>query len=202
MKKIIFIFLFIVLYPKHNNLYKNKNNVVGNIYIPNTNINYKIYQTKDNAYYLNHKNNKKDKHGSIFLDYRNKINDKKLLIYGHNSKYSNNIYFKELEKYKDYNYYKDNKYIDLVINNKKRLYKIFSINIIPKDNYHHTKIIFSDNEFIEHINYLKNNSIYNTHEKVLKNDYIITIQTCNYNPDNTYLLINAKRVDNDEKISI
>ena len=202
MKKIIFIFLFIILYPKNNHLYNKQNNVVGNIYIPDTTINYKIYQTKDNKYYLNHKDNKKNKYGSIFLDYRNKLNDKKLIIYDNNSKNIKNIYFKELENYKDYNFYKNNKYINITINNNNYLYKIFSINIIPKDNYYHTKIKFSDNEFLEHINYLKNNSIYNTHEKVLKKDYIITIQTCNYNPDNTYLLINAKRVDNNEKISV
>ena len=59
--------------------------IIGSIKIIGTNIDNVIVQGNDNDYYMNRDEFKKySKVGSIFLDYRNQIGDKKLLIYKQN----------------------------------------------------------------------------------------------------------------------
>ena len=169
-------------------------NIVGKIKINGTKINYPIVQGKDNDYYLNHSpENKKDAKGSIFLDYRNNLEDRKLLIYGHNSKTLKNIaLFHDLEKYIDYSFYKNHKYIELYIDDNKNEYEIFSVMIVKGNK--HTKLSFNDKEFIKHIDWMKRESIYNTKVNVGMTDQILTLQTCYYKPANSFLLINAKKI--------
>ena len=65
--------------------YNNKD-IIGYLKIDNI-LNTPVLQGNDNYYYLNHNINKEiDKKGSVFLDYRNNISDKKLIIYGHSGK--------------------------------------------------------------------------------------------------------------------
>lgn len=206
MKKIIFIFLFLStsIFNHEINTYKitadtkkqspkESQDIVGRIKIENTNINYDLVQTTDNEYYLNHNPKKQeDPKGSIFIDYRNNLTDQKLLIYGHNSKYDT-APFKELENYLDYNYLLNNNKILITLKNKTYLYKIFSIMTVEMGDYRHTKINFTNNEYQEHLTWLKNNSIYDIPISVTTTDKIITIQTCYYHPNNSYLLINIKR---------
>jgi len=92
----------------------NNNEVVGVISILNTDYEKAIMQHNDNDYYLNHLENKKSHYmGSIYLDFRiNIINDKKLLIYGHNSK-NITMPFKILENYYNKSYYQDHQYIKI-----------------------------------------------------------------------------------------
>ena len=137
--------------------------------------------------------NQWDKNGAIFLDYRNEQNDKKLLIYGHNSK-EKTAPFKELEKYLDKNFFTENPYIELTFQDQSYIYQIFSIMIVKEDEYRHTKLSFQKNEYEEHLSWLKENSIYNTNINLTKKDRILILQTCYYEPENSYLLVNAKGV--------
>lgn len=208
MKKIIFIFLnfFLTIMVKdiiYTEPFKEESksftfsyDIIGKINIPGTNINTYITKTSNNTYYLNHNYKKeKDKLGSVFIDYRNNLDDKKLLIYGHNSNRLEKAPFKDLEKYKDHNFFSKHPYIYInIFNDKLHLYKIFSINITKEGDYRHTKINFKNNEYITYLKDLQKNSLYNTLVSVVEHDYTITLQTCNYDIKNSYLLINAKRV--------
>jgi len=197
MKKAIFIFLliFILFCPKKISSLKQEKyqqtDIIGYIEIPNTDINTPIVQSSDNVFYLDHNIQKQqDIKGSIFLDYRNNLSDQKLLIYGHNSK-NGDAPLKTLENYLDKNYYDDHPFIKLMIDDKTYDYKIFSI-IVTNTNVH-TKINFKAEEYIAHLNWLKNHSIYQINIPVYNNDFIITIQTCIFDPENHYLIISAKR---------
>ena len=93
--------------------YKN-NEVVGLLEIPNESYKAIVTQAKDNDSYLNHDAYKnKNRNGNPFLDYRVDINtDKKILIYGHNSRYVD-MPFKVLENYYDRDYFENHKYIKI-----------------------------------------------------------------------------------------
>lgn len=167
--------------------------IIGKITITNTKINYDIVKTTNNEYYLNHDSNKKEsKEGAIFMDYRNKPKDQKLLIYGHNSKDST-APFKELENYLNKDFYTSNPNISIDLNNESYIYQIFSVMIVPPGDYRHTKIKFTKEEYQSHLSWLKTSSLYNTGIDVSNTDNILTLQTCYYQPKNSYLLINAKR---------
>lgn len=208
MKKIVFIF-FILFTCISLNLIINQNNsktvptskkkqeintdIKGKIKIKNTTINSYILQSTNNEYYLNHNEKKEfDRKGSIFLDYRNHLNDKKLLIYGHNSQ-QGTAPLKELENYLEKDYYDKNKEIIVTLNNKIYKYQIFSVIITKVGDNTHTKLNFNKKEYQYHLSWIVKNSLYKTGIIPSTKDHILMIQTCYYHPKNSYLLISAKR---------
>lgn len=169
--------------------------IVGNIKIDGTNINQKLLQGDDNDYYLKHnKEKQEDINGSIFIDYRNNFDDKKILIYGHNGRVLKTVPFHDLEKFISPDFLKVNNNIEIVLNGNLSNYKIFSVMIVlPGDNTH-MKLKFSDDTWAQHLSWLKTNSIYDTMVDVNINDRIIVLQTCYYNPENSYLIVSAKKI--------
>ena len=90
---------------------KINSDVIGWIKIDGTNIDYPVMQNGD--FYL-HKNIYKNysSHGTPYLaQYCNLITSDNLIIYGHHMK--DNSMFAQLENYKNYNFYKNHKYIKL-----------------------------------------------------------------------------------------
>lgn len=175
--------------------YQNHNNdIVGSIRIIGTNISQQIVQGDDNEFYLNHNVEKaEDINGSVFIDYRNDFDDRKILIYGHNARYLETVPFHELEKFTDEYFLKENNSIELELNGEKSTWKIFSV-MITKDKKKHMKIEFDDLEWEEQLLWLKNESLYDTKFDINKSDRIIMLQTCYYDPADSYLLISAKKV--------
>lgn len=144
-----------------------------------------VVKTTDNKYYLNHDLYKKeDITGSIFMDYRNKtFNDKKIIIYGHNS-YSEDLPFTKLIKYNSYEYTKEHDEIYLYTGKEKLTYKIFSVYVENKDFDYVNFNEFNGLSWVEHLQKLKNKSLYDTGVSVSESDKIIILQTCSH--DNNY----------------
>lgn len=170
-------------------------NVIGSIYIDGTSISNEILKGSDNEYYLRHtKDGKYDIMGSVFMDYRNNLEDRKLLIYGHNARSLKGAPFHDLELYVDKSFFNNHQYIDLTLNNESIKWQIFSVMIVPKTSNVHMKINFNDVEYLEHLNWMKNNSLYDTGVEVSIMNKIITLQTCYYDGGDSLLIINAKKV--------
>ena len=205
MRKIIFIFFVyfsLFLLPKSEGSLELRKldattsysgEMIGRITIPNTRINYSIVQHSDNDYYLNHNPYfEEDKMGSIFLDYRNHLNDRKLLIYGHNS-CDGDALFKDLGRYLDYNFYEEHRDIWIEIMGEHFLYRVFSVVIAEDGDYRHTKVqFFTDEDYYRHLDYLEQESIYQGDSFYIED--MIMLQTCNCNPEGSFLLINARRI--------
>lgn len=179
----------------------NNDDVVGEFSILNTEYKKALMQNKkNNDYYLNHTENGSSSFmGSIYLDFRVSIDDSnKLLIYGHNSEYVD-MPFKILEKYYDYNFYKEHQYIKIITPNKTRLYKIYAV-LVETSDFSYMKTDFNDeNEWFLHIKSFKDKSMYDTFEEVNESDNILIMQTCsthsNYKKyDKKFMLVVAKEV--------
>ena len=95
------------------NAYSN-DDIVGKIRIDGTFLDEVIVQGNDNSYYLSHDNYKNyNIAGSLFVDSRvNLDDDKKILIYGHNSPKGDRP-FSVLEEYYDYEYFKEHPIVEL-----------------------------------------------------------------------------------------
>lgn len=79
--------------------------IVAWIQIPGIGVDYPVVQGKDNEHYLHYTfDGKANKAGSIFLDYRNRVDfaDSKVILYGHNMK--DGSMFSNLKKYQDENF--------------------------------------------------------------------------------------------------
>ncbi len=94
--------------PEYEQIYAENPDLVGWLEIEDTVINYPVLQSdteEDSQYYLTHSfAKKKDKNGSLFMDYRNDFVDRdtNIIIYGHNMK--NGSMFGSLKKYLEKGY--------------------------------------------------------------------------------------------------
>ena len=161
--------------------------------IVNTNIKIPIAQGTDNSYYLNHSlTGKEDKVGTPFLDYRNHLDDQKLLIYGHNSK-TIDTPFHILEQYTNPSFLREHPSFILRGEGAIYHYQIFSVLVVTND-FQHMKLEMNHEEYKRHLDWFQKNSMYNTLVNVYDNDDILVLQTCYYSPKDSYLLIVSKKV--------
>lgn len=158
--------------------------IVGYIEVDNTNISYPVVKSSDNSYYLNHSYKKeKNNIGSIFLDYRNDLDNlsKNNIIYGHGR--LDNTMFGSLNNLLDSSNLdsKESYYITLSTPNSIMTFKIFSVYTIPKEGYY-IKTYFSSNKYFkEFLETIMKRSIYNFNTDVNTSDKILTLSTCKDN---------------------
>ena len=173
----------------------NNNDIIAYIEIPDV-LGTIVMQSEDNDYYLNHDvNHNYDIKGSIILDYRNKIDDRKLLLYGHSGK-EQDLPFLPLKNYTDKSYYDLHDTIYLYTPEGKKTYKIFSAYIEDNDYDYVNLNNFNGLTYYEHINKLKSKSLYDTGITLKENDKIIILQTCSTNniDAHKYYLIIGKEI--------
>lgn len=189
----------ISLSDKYNEYRKSYGNddIIGSLRIDSVSIDTLLVQTTDNNYYLNHLLNKKiDVTGSVFVDCNSDIErGYQINIYGHNS----DIYdvpFKNLEKFLDKEFfYNSDKKVTIETLNGVLNFEIFSTKIVDV-NIEHTELIFDNYvQWMEHINVLRSDSLYDTFVEVGSNDQILVLQTCLYDTNlGKYLIILGRKV--------
>ena len=178
----------------YRSLYNN-DEIIGNIKIDNY-IDTLFVKGIDNSFYLEHDLYKNDYLlGSVFMDYRTNLLDKKIIIYGHTFKYYETE-FGMLEKYLDYDFFENNKYIKINTDNYYLLYEIFSV-YLTKDDYEYFDLGISD--YNRHFNNLKNNSMFETNVEVTEEDNVLILQTCSNDYKDYFIIICAKRIEKRKK---
>lgn len=178
---------------KYQDMFSN-DDIIGELSINNTDLKVPIVKGKDNDYYLKRLLNKQvNSLGSVFMDYRNNTSDRKIIIYGHNS---HNVYteFHILEKYLNSSYYSNHSIITFKDINYTYTYQIFSVYKTNK-NYKHVNLNFTSEEYSEHVKWLKNNSLYDTHVPVDDDSQIIVLQTCDISNDGEYIIVVGKKIN-------
>lgn len=156
----------------------NNDEIVGVLEIPDV-FKTVIVKHNDNEFYLNHDISKKSSElGSVFMDYRNSLGDKKILIYGHNSTRGNKLPFVYLDKYVKKSYYQKHPYF-YFYSDKRYIYDIFSVYVEDEDFDYVNLDNYNGLSYLEHINKLKNKSIYDTGINLSDDSKIMILQTCN-----------------------
>lgn len=172
----------------------NNNDIIGRLETPNL-FNILIVKGADNDYYLHNSIDKRqDPRGSEFLDYRLTPTSQHINIYGHNSiDKSVGIPFIKLERFLDRNFFDNNPYIIFQYDGGKNIYKILAIKEIT-DDFEHMNFNVPKENFVEHIDNLKKNSLYTRDLEYDENSQIIVLQTC-ADRDNTYYIITGIKIN-------
>lgn len=177
--------------------YYHNDDIIARLEIPNQ-LNIFITRANDNDYYLRRSIDKKSSNvGTEFMDYRTDPSSKQINIYGHNSQRLD-IPFHKIQSYIDEDFYKENPYIILQDDEGKSLYQVFSIKKVITD-YEHMNIEFSDDEWVNHLERLKQNSIHQTDVTFDENSKILVLQTCTNQDDNSYYILSAIQIQRSEK---
>jgi sortase B len=187
---------------EYKNLVNKNKKLIGWLKIDDTNIDYPVMQTSDNEYYLEHNLNQEyDKNGSIFMDKDCDVlkPSTNLIIYGHHMK--SGKMFGELDKYSDFQYYQDHRYIDFDTIYEKGIYEVMYV--FRSRVYSEQEVVFkyyqfidaqSEVEFNSNMNEMASVSLYDTGVTASYGDRLLTLSTCDYQEKNGRFVVVAKKV--------
>ena len=150
--------------------------------IPGTNVDYPVVQTDNPDYYLNHTfSGKSSVVGTLFsladADYA--APGRNIAIYGHHLRSSGEKMFTSLMRYKNPDFYEDNKTVMLDSLYRHREYTIFAVMNMKVGDWEPSRTTFSgDAAFMAFVNRAKLESLYDTGVEVGADDHILTLITC------------------------
>ena len=147
---------------KYADLYLTNSDIIGWIKIEDTKVDYPVMQTKDDPEFYLHRGFSKEYTGSgvPFMDASSDIfiPTSNFLIYGHHMK--NGTMFRDIEKYNDYDFYKDHKtfQFDTIYKGGQGTYEVIAAGysqIYPKDStefkYYQYAGMTSQSDFNEYV---------------------------------------------------
>lgn len=189
---------------KLEELHNEYKDVIGYIYIPDTNISYPVVQGTDNDYYLNHTyKGESSARGSIYLDHKVDMSkpSTNILIYGHRNK--NGAMFDDVIKYESEAFYKEHKTIYFTTLDEDAEYEIIAA-FRGRRYYKSEKNVFryyyfidaqNEKEFNDYVSSAKKASMYDTGVTATYGDQLITLSTCAYHEENGRFAVVAKKVN-------
>ena len=150
--------------------------------IPGTNVDYPVVQTDDPDDYLNHTfSGKSSVVGTLFslADANYAAPGRNIAIYGHHLRSSGEKMFTSLMRYKNPDFYEDNKTVMLDSLYRHREYTIFAVMNMKVGDWEPSRTTFSgDAAFMAFVNRAKSESLYDTGVEVGADDHILTLITC------------------------
>ena len=150
--------------------------------IPGTNVDYPVVQTDDPDDYLNHTfSGKSSVVGTLFslADADYEAPGRNIAIYGHHLRSSGEKMFTSLMRYKNPDFYEDNKTIVLDSLYRRSEYTIFAVVNMKVGDWEPSRTMFSgDAAFMAFVNRAKSESLYDTGVEVGADDHILTLITC------------------------
>ena len=190
---------------KYSELYKQNPDIIGWINIEGTKVDYPVYQTEDNDYYVTHDMSRNEsRYGAIFADFNAQIspdgNSKNVVLYGHNM--IDDSMFGSLLEYNNLEYYREHPVIDFGTIYGEGEYKIFAVLITNANKEQDEGKVFnyrrnafsSDNGFLYWVENVKARSIINTDVDVIVEDEILTLSTCSYEFEEARTVIIARKI--------
>ncbi|WP_407927856.1 class B sortase [Gracilibacillus suaedae] len=154
------------------------------IKIDGTNVDYPILQAEDNQFYLNRNYlHQETRAGSLFLDYRNDLenNDLHTIVYGHNMR--DGSMFGQLDQFLDQDFYEDHPTFQY-----DSLYQSYDVEIfaayVTTTDFYYIETNFADTAaYRGFLNEITAKSQIETETTVTEDDQIITLSTCDYQLD-------------------
>lgn len=189
------------LLPEFKELYLLNNDIVGWIFIPDTQIDYPVMQTPDSPdYYLKRNFDKASSaRGCIYVREQCDVfaPSDNVTIYGHRMK--SGAMFGQLDKYFQYDFYDSHRYIYFDTLKELHTYEILAVFLTTASQgegfaYHMFVDAQSEEEFTDYVNTCKRLSFYDTGVEAAYGDSLITLSTCEYSQPNGRLVVVAKRI--------
>lgn len=154
-------------------------------------------QTTDNEKYLNYAwNLEQSSHGSVYLDYRNKLEDQNLIFYGHYVYADESLIFGPLHELTNQEKYEANKNITLRLENEERHYVVTNVYYyeMNSDTLKYYEPNYDEAFFEIYMKAVKEKQFYETGEELSFEDHWITLQTCVRNRNDLRLIVLAKEI--------
>ena len=201
------------MFLKFEALMEQNSDVCGWLSIDGTKIDYPVYQTDNNDFYVTHDMNKEtSRYGAIFADCNATIQKNKqsqnIVLYGHNM--IDGSMFGGILDYTKLNFYKQNPLIDFDTLYHSNTYKVFAVivtNVKEEDDngyvFNYMQNRFSSaNNFLNWAENVKVRSVIDTGVDVIGTDEVITLSTCSYQFDDARTVVFARKVREGESMHV
>lgn len=198
---------------KFEALYKQNSDIRGWLCIDGTKVDYPVYQTNDNDFYVTHDMSKNEsRYGAIFADCNATIKKNKhsqnIVLYGHNM--IDKSMFGGILDYTKLSFYKENPLIDFDTIYNDGTYKVFAVIITNVKKEHDNGYVFnymqnrfvSENNFLNWAENVKVRSIIDTGVDINGTDEVITLSTCSYEFDDARTVVFARKVRQGESMHV
>lgn len=202
--------------PAFTDIRKTNKDVVGQIYLAGTKLNYWVTQTTNNTYYLNHNINKASNgYGTPFVDFRAKITPSyqstNITIYGHSDD-ANDTYLSAIKKYKDLAFYQAHPTITFNTIYGNGTYKVIGLfleNVDQSNSFGYHNFVEANDSFntgkglAQYVQQVKGRSFLSIPVDVQDGDKLITLSTClsTSSKHSRYVLV-ARKVRPGESASV
>lgn len=174
--------------------------IIGWIYVPNTNIDYPIMQSDgdEDEYYLNTTfEGVSNRLGSIYIEKYNQkdFSDPVTVVYGHTFFDDTDAMFTELHYYEDETFFKENPYIYIYTPDQTIQYRVFCISVFDDRYILGNYAFYQDADFQKYLNELKSSdgALVDTTVDVTKDSTILTLSTCIQGQEENRFLVNATK---------
>lgn len=177
-----------------DSLIKKNPDIYSWIYIPNTNINYPVCRhASDDNFYLDHDIYGNYSYaGAIYSQFCNtrEFDDRVTVLYGHNM--ADGSMFADLHKFKDKNFFDENKYFYIYTENRKLTYEVVSAFVYDDRHIMNTFDFSDDKVFEDYLDMISNpRSVSSNAREGISldiDDKIVTLSTCLNSGDGRYLV--------------
>ncbi len=194
-------------YKRFDALYKMNKDIIGWVSIDDTKIDYPVFQTDNNDFYIDHDMYKtENRYGAVFADYNATIttagNNRNVVLYGHNM--IDGSMFTQLLDYKNLEFYREHPIVAFDTIYGEAQYKVFAVYIVNADEkdddgyvFNYRRPAFQTSEaFNNFIAETRARSIIDTTEAVTlePTDELLTLSTCSYEFDNARTVVVARKL--------
>ena len=191
--------------PEYATVYEQNPDMVGWIYIADTQINYPVMQTPDDPnFYLKHSFDKSSSnHCCPYVNANCDISkpSDNLIIYGHRMK--DGSMFADLDKFTDKSFWENHRTIIFNTLTQRQTYEIIAVFKVATGTGFETEFKYysftdasSPEEFKNYISRAKSKALYDTGITAEYGDKLLTLATCEYSNRNGRLVVVAKKTDN------
>jgi len=173
---------------------------VGWIAIEGTGIDYPVVQADDNDFYLQRGyDGANNAAGSIFMDYRNAIDDnsehaskwRNTILYGHRMK--NGTMFAALKNYLDEHFFASHRLIEFDTLYGEMKWQVFAV-YVTDTSFDYIRTEFeNDFQYMAFLASLQKKSMYPADVELTPADEILTLSTCDYSVADARLVVHARR---------
>ncbi|WP_193768896.1 class B sortase [Metasolibacillus meyeri] len=174
-------------------LQKINSDIVGWLRLEGSQLDNPILQTDNNDFYLSHNYaGEKSRAGSVFMDYRNGVDARHTILYGHVMR--NGTMFGELAKFAEQQYAEAHSYFIYETPKVSYRLEVFAAYETTID-FYYIETEFTDASYAEFLQTIQQKSLIAMPVTVTTNDKIMTLSTCTTSPnDHERFVVHAKIV--------
>ena len=176
-------------------LFKQNEDCLGWISIPDTSVNYPIMYTPQQPEKYLHRNfeGEYSVSGVPFLEGTSSLNDTNLIIYGHNMK--NSTMFSDVTKYRKKDFCEKKPYVEFETKDGLKCYGVFAVVCVKKtDDWYKFSYAENEEQYRDKITEIKKRSLYDTGIVPGYGQQLITLSTCYGNAkDDRIIVIGAEQ---------